>query len=68
MQKKTVTNFYRAFPFGLFLCVLVGAAPAFAQDSRSELSLSAGVNGYDLQAFCISKYNWRIPILSAFPN
>lgn len=31
MQKKSVTNCYRAFPLGLFLCVLVGIVPVFGQ-------------------------------------
>lgn len=67
MQKKIVTTFSRTFSLGLLLCLLVAVAPAFAQeeDSLAQLSLSVGANGYDLQALCITKHNWRIPILSA---
>lgn len=35
MKKKAVTNFYRALPLGLLLCLLMGTAPAFGQGDDS---------------------------------
>ncbi len=35
MLRKRSFPFYRAFPLGLFLCVLVGVAPVFGQDNES---------------------------------
>ena len=52
MLKKRVFPFYRALPLGLLLCLFVGTAPAFGQETFAESLVSEDLQAVASYGYC----------------